>query len=540
MRKSETNDSSVDVIIVGAGFAGMYMLYYLRKKGLKARILEAGDDVGGTWYWNRYPGARCDVESMAYSYSFDEELQQEWNWSNRFSYQPEILDYLKTVADRFELNRDIFLKSRVLSAEYEEDVNIWRVRTDTGVEYSAKFCVMATGCLSVPKNPKIDGLERFEGETFYTWNWPKEKVDLAGKRVGVIGTGSSGVQCIPVIATDASHLSVFQRTPNFIVPAFNRALEKYEADTVKKTYKQLREKARNSIAGDFPDEGTITLGELPINLQRQHLEESWKKGGFNMQYPFTDLLTDAKVNETVGEFVREKIRSIVNDPKTAETLSPRNHPFGTKRMCVEDNYYQTFNRKNVSLIDLSTSPIEEIVSLGVKTTTELHRLDTLVLATGFDAMTGALTAVDIRGRGGVALRDKWKNGARTFLGMTIAEFPNLFTVTGPGSPSVLCNMVSAIEQSVEWIGDCIKYVEEKGYGGIEARRSAENKWTAHVSDAANQTLYPLANSWYVGANISDKARGFMPYVNGLKVYEEACQREADADYQNFTLTRKIQ
>ena len=540
MSKSEITDSSVDVIIVGAGFAGMYMLYYLRKKGLKARILEAGDDVGGTWYWNRYPGARCDVESMAYSYSFDEELQQEWNWSSKFSYQPEILDYLKTVADRFDLNRDILLRSRVLSAEYEEDIDIWRVRTDAGVEYSAKFCVMATGCLSVPKNPKIDGLERFEGETFYTWNWPKEKANFARKRVGVIGTGSSGVQCIPVIATDASHLTVFQRTPNFSVPAFNRALEKSEVETVKKEYKHLRAKARNSIAGDFPDEGMITLGKLPINSQRQHLEENWKKGGFNMQYPFTDLLTDAKVNEVVAEFVREKIRSIVKDPKIAEVLSPRDHPFGTKRMCVEDDYYQTFNRENVSLIDLSSSPIKEIVSLGVKTTTKLHRLDTLVLATGFDAMTGALTAIDIRGRGGVVLRDKWKNGARTFLGMTIAQFPNLFTVTGPGSPSVLCNMVSAIEQSVEWIGDCIKYVEEKGYGGIEASHSAEDKWTAHVSDAADQTLYPLASSWYVGANISDKARGFMPYVNGLKVYEEACQREADANYPNFTLAHKIQ
>ena len=540
MPKSEVTDSSVDVIIVGAGFAGMYMLYYLRKKGLKARILEAGDDVGGTWHWNRYPGARCDVESMAYSYSFDEELQQEWNWSTKFAYQPEILDYLKTVADRFDLNRDIFLKSRVLSAEYEEGVDVWRVRTDSGVEHSAKFCVMATGCLSVPKDPEIDGLERFEGETFSTWNWPKEKVDFVGKRVGVIGTGSSGVQCIPVIATNASHLTVFQRTANFSVPAFNRALEKSEVETVKKEYKHLRAKARNSIAGDFPDEGTITLGKLPINSQRQHLEESWKKGGFNMQYPFTDLLTDAKVNEVVAEFVREKIRSIVKDPKIAEALSPRDHPFGTKRMCVEDDYYQTFNRENVSLIDLSCSPIKEIVSLGVKTTTKLHRLDILVLATGFDAMTGALTAIDIRGRGGVGLRDKWKNGARTFLGMTIAQFPNLFTVTGPGSPSVLCNMVSAIEQSVEWIGDCIKYVEEKGYGGIEASHSAEDTWTAHVSDAADQTLYPLASSWYVGANISDKARGFMPYVNGLKVYEQACQREAGANYENFILIRKIQ
>ena len=528
----------VGIIIVGAGFAGLYMLYYLRKKGLHAVVLEAGDDVGGTWYWNRYPGARCDVESMAYSYSFDEDLQQEWNWSNKFSYQPEILAYLQAVVDRFDLKRDIVFNARVVSAEYDEIVDSWRVQTDAGATYSAQFCVMATGCLSIPKIPKIDRLKKFGGETFYTSNWPKEGVDLTEKKVGVIGTGSSGIQCIPVIAREARHLTVFQRTPNFNVPAFNRALESDEVIAVKRRYKELRRKARNSIAGDFPDEGTITLGELPKKVQRKHLEESWNKGGFNMQYPFTDLLTDAEVNRVVADFVREKIRSVVKDQRTAETLSPRGHPFGTKRMCVEDDYYQTFNRENVSLIDLNKNAIEEIVTAGVKTTRKLHRLDILVLATGFDAMTGALTAVDIRGRGGVSLREKWKTGARTFLGMTVAQFPNLFTVTGPGSPSVLCNMVSAIEQSVEWIGDCIKHVEEMGYSAIEAKQLAEDKWVAHVSDAADQTLYPLANSWYVGANVSGKARVFMPYVNGLKVYGEICRGELETDYQSFTLTRK--
>ena len=537
MRTQKTSPLSVDVIVVGAGFAGMYMLYYLRKKGLSAKVLEAGDDVGGTWYWNRYPGARCDVESIAYSYSFDEGLQQDWNWSSKFSYQPEILAYLRRVADRFDLKPDIVLNTRVVAANYEETVNAWRVQTDADVEYSAQFCVMATGCLSVPKMPEIDGLERFAGETFYTSNWPKEKVDFAEKTVGVIGTGSSGIQCIPVIARGASHLTVFQRTPNFNVPAFNRPLEKHELDAVKEKYTELRKKARNSIAGDFPDECTITLGELPTKLQRRHLEVSWNKGGFNMQYPFTDLLTDAEVNKVAADFVREKIRSVVSDPKMAETLSPRSHPFGTKRMCVEDDYYQTFNRENISLVDLSIDAIEEIVPAGVKTAMSLHRLDMLVLATGFDAMTGALTAIDIRGRGGVSLREKWNTGSRTFLGMTVAQFPNLFTVTGPGSPSVLCNMVSAIEQSVEWIGDCINHVEDKGYRAIEAKQSAEDSWVAHVSDAADQTLYPLANSWYVGANISDKARVFMPYVNGLKAYEEVCQEEAGKGYQSFTLTR---
>ena len=533
----ETSPRRVDVLVVGAGFSGLYQLHLLRSRGFRVLVLEAGDDVGGTWYWNRYPGARCDIESMAYSYSFDDSLQQQWHWPHRFAYQPDILRYARHVAERFDLRRDIRFCARVETASFDQARGEWTLTTTSGERHVAPFCVMATGCLSVPKHPDIPGVQDFAGPLYHTADWPTAGVDFHGQRVGIVGTGSSGIQCIPLVAAKARHLTVFQRSPNFSVPSWNAPLPPAREAEIKRGYAHLRAKARNSLAGDFLDENVLALAEAPPQVQRRELERSWRAGGFDIQYRFSDLFTNEAAAAVAADFVRERIRDVVHDPEVAERLCPYDHPLGAKRLCVDDGYFQTYNRDNVTLVDLRATPIETLVAEGVRTGGTTHALDALVLATGFDAMTGALTRIDIRGRDGRSLRDAWTGGPGIYLGLAVAGFPNLFTITGPGSPSVMTNMFTAIEQHVRWVGECLSHLREHGIGRIEAEADAQSRWVAHVNETANATFYPRANSWYVGANVPGKSRVFMAYVAGMKSYSDICDAVAANGYEGFILQR---
>jgi len=531
------SQAACDVVIVGAGFSGLYLLHRMRELGLTARVFEAGDGVGGTWYWNRYPGARVDIESQEYSYSFSEELQDEWRWTERYAAQPELLKYLNHVADRFDLRRDIQFETRVTSAVFDEAGSLWTVSTDRGETVSARYCIMATGCLSLPNEPRFEGLESFTGPTYHTGRWPHEGVDFTGKRVGVIGTGSSAIQSIPQIANQAEHLYVFQRTPNFSVPAHNAPIDDAVIADWKANRAEYRQQARMSGAGIVAVGATETLAfDVSDEERRQVFEQRWGKGGFAIGAAFADLAIDRKANDTAVEFVSEKIRGIVKDPAVAEILVPKGYPFGTKRLCVDTGYYETFNRDNVTLVDVSNAPIEAITPTGLRTANGDFAFDALVFAIGFDAMTGALGRIDIRGRDGKALKDKWADGPKTYLGLMSAGFPNLFMVTGPGSPSVLSNMVVSIEQHVDWITDCIAHLGGRQVAAIEATPEAEDAWVAHVNEVADTTLYPLAASWYLGANIPGKPRVFMPYVGGVGPYREKCDQVAADGYEGFRLT----
>jgi cation diffusion facilitator CzcD-associated flavoprotein CzcO len=521
-----------DAVIVGAGFAGMYMLHRLRKAGFSARVIEDGKGVGGTWYWNRYPGARCDVESVQYSYQFSRELEQDWEWTERYATQPEILKYANHVADRFDLRRDIQFEARVAKATFDETANAWSVETDKGDRLTARFVITAMGCLSSPNTPKIPGLADFKGPIYHTGNWPHEGVDFTCKTVGMIGTGSSAIQSIPIIARQASHLTVFQRTANYTVPAHNRPLDPAYVREVKATYPEMRKRAKSLPAGIDLDINMASAIETPAEERQRLYQERWDYGGFSFMAAFSDLLLNDKSNQTAAEFVREKIRAIVKDPKTAELLSPKNI-IGCKRLCVDTGYWETFNRPNVTLVDVSDPPIERITADGLVVKGKSYKFDCLVLATGFDAMTGALLKVDIRGRKGVALKDKWSEGPKTYLGLTIAGFPNLFTITGPGSPSVLTNMLPSIEQHVDWIADCVIALRDKGVTVIEPMGEAEEAWVGHVGEAAGATLRSSCSSWYVGANIPGKPRVFMPYIGGLPAYIERCEAVMQADYEGF-------
>jgi cyclohexanone monooxygenase len=524
-------------VIVGAGFAGLYALHRLRGLGLTAQVYEAGSGVGGTWFWNRYPGARCDVESLEYSYSFSPELQQEWDWSERYAPQPEILRYINHVADRFDLRRDIQCDTRVTGVVFDEAAGRWAFSTDRGDKVSARFCIMATGCLSAATVPDIEGMGTFRGGCYHTGQWPHEGVDFTWQRVGIVGTGSSGIQSIPVIAEQAAHLVVFQRTPNFSLPARNEPLAPSTQADVKAGYSALRESARNSyaaIAVPAPRESALRVE--PAERQRRY-EAAWAKGGLmSMTTTFLDLILDKAANDTAAAFIRSKIREIVVDADVARVLTPTDHPFGTKRPCLDTGYFETFNRNNVTLVDLRRSPITEIVPTGIRTTDALHEVDSIVFATGFDAMTGPLLRIDIRGRGGQRLKDKWSAGPRTYLGIATAGFPNLFIVTGPGSPSVLSNMVMAIEQHVDWIADCVTFLRANGLEAIDATVEAEDAWVHHVDELASATLFPTANSWYMGANVPGKPRVFMPYVGGFPLYRATCDDVAADGYRGFTLT----
>ena len=521
-----------DAVVIGAGFAGLYMLVRLRQLGLTARLYEAGSGVGGTWYWNRYPGARCDVESMQYSYSFSEELQQEWQWTERYPKQDEILRYINHVADRFDLRRDIQVHTRVLSAVFDSTSQRWTVHTERGDEVvhtdrgdtvSARFVISAAGCLSAARIPDIPGLESFNGKTYHTGNWPHEPVDFTGQRVAVVGTGSSGIQTIPVIARQASELVVFQRTPNFSIPAWNKPLPHSDQQAWKSDYPSHRANARQTRSGILYDYSQRSALEVDESERQQEYERRWARGGANFTHSFKDIYTDRAANETASEFVRTKIRGIVRDPSVAALLAPTDHAIGTKRICVDTDYYATFNQPHVTLVDLKATPIDEIVPEGIRTRASTYRLDSIVFATGYDAVTGSLDRIDIRGEGGRALKDKWSEGARTWMGLMVEGFPNLFTITGPGSPSVLTNVIVAIEQHVDWIARCLAHMQTRGVEVAAPTRVAEDAWVAHASEVAGKTLFASANSWYTGANIPGKPRVFLPYIGGLGTYTGLCE-----------------
>jgi len=524
-----------DVVIVGAGFAGMYMLHRLRSLGISARVFEAGSGVGGTWYWNRYPGARCDVESMQYSYSFSPELQQEWRWSELFASQPEILRYANHVADRFDLRRDMQFDTRVTEAVFDRATHRWTVRTDRGDVVSAQHCVMATGCLSTARVPDVPGIGRFAGKTYHTGHWPHEGVDFTGQRVAVIGTGSSAIQAIPVIARQAAQVVVFQRTPNFSIPSRNGPMTEGYAQSWKSDYPALRDKARHMRTGILNNPNDVSALEVSDEERRRIFEERWAAGGTNFMAAFNDLIFDQRANDTAANFVRDKIRETVRDKDVAERLAPKNHPIGTKRICVDTDYYGTYNRENVRLVDVRSTPIREITANGVRAGDAEYGVDAIVFATGFDAMTGALLNIDINAGDGT-LREKWEGGPRTYLGLMTAGFPNMFMITGPGSPSVLSNMMVSIEQHVDWIADCVAYLRAQGLDCIEATQAAEDAWVEHGNEVAHKTLYPLANSWYMGVNIPGKPQVFMPYIGGVGAYRDTCDEIAAEGYRGFELT----
>ena len=535
----QTSDAakSFDAVIVGAGFSGLYMLHRLRGLGLTARVIEAGSGVGGTWFWNRYPGARVDIESQEYSFAFDEALEREWKWTERYAPQPELLKYANHVADRYDLRRDIDFNTRVIEAAFDGPASRWTVRTDKGDVISARYCIMATGCLSLPNEPKFKGQERFKGATYHTGRWPHEPVDFTGKTVGVIGTGSSAIQSIPVIASQARHVYVFQRTPNYSVPAHNAPIDENVVAEWQANRDANRAAQRMSPGGfTYHDPRERLVSEAPPEEHRSEFEARWARGGFAMLGAFADTGVDPAANKVAADFVAEKIRGIVKDPVTAEKLVPKSYPFGTKRLCVDTGYYETFNRDNVTLVDLQETPIDTITETGVSTTDAAYDVDAIVFAIGFDAMTGALSKIDIKGRGEVSLNAAWAEGPKTYLGLMVAGFPNLFTITGPGSPSVLSNMIVSIEQHVDWIADCLRYMGERQLSVMEASEAAQEGWVAHVNEAASMTLFPQANSWYLGANVPGKPRVFMPYVGGVGVYRELCDQVAAKDYEGFALS----
>lgn len=527
-----------DVVIVGAGVAGLYAIHRLRRMGLRVRAYETGDGVGGTWFWNRYPGCRCDVESLEYSFSFDEDLQQEWEWPERYGTQPEILKYVEHVAERFDLMRDVQLNTRIAAAVFDEDTLLWTLTTAAGEQVTAPVCIMAAGNLSTPRRPDYPGLDAFAGDCYHTGLWPKDGVDFTGRRVGVVGTGSSGVQSIPHIAAQAARLTVFQRTANFILPARNHLHDPEKVRRHKAVYAERRRAAFDTpfgIAGYPPP--TRKALEATAEERRAQYEAKWQEGGsISFLFSYTDLLQDGEANETAAEFVREKIRQTVRDPATAESLCPDNHPMGTKRLILDTDYFETYNEPHVSLVDLRRTPIETITPRGIRTTAAEFDLDAIVFATGFDAMTGAMLAIDIRVKDGATLAEQWTGGPRTYLGLMVAGLPNLFMVTGPQSPGVKSQMILSIEMHVDWIAACLERMRRHGQRRIAATAQAQADWVDHVREVAEATLYPQANSWYMGANIPGKPRVFMPYVGGVHTYKQVCDEVVAKGYEGFVLS----
>ena len=526
--------TSTDVVVVGAGMAGIYLLHKLRTLGFSAIGVEAADGVGGTWYWNRYPGARCDVQSLDYSYSFDPDLEDEWQWTERYSTQPEILSYLNFVADKHGVKEDIRFETRVDKATWDEDANRWRIITDAGDEIVCQHYVMATGCLSTPKTPDVPGVERYQGDRYFTSRWPHEGVDFTGKRVAVIGTGSSAIQSIPLIAAEATELTVYQRTANFSMPAKNGPIEPERRAEVAADPAAYREAARWSRAGvplPVAEEGALQVDD---DERQSRYEAGWESGSlFGIFGSFADILVNQAANDTAAEFIREKIRATVDDPETAESLCPDNHPFGTKRPCLDTNYYSTYNQPHVKLVDLRKTPITTVTETGIETAEGLVEIDALVFATGFDAMTGAIVAVDVTGRDGARLDEHWRDGPQTYLGLTAVGFPNYFMITGPQSPSVLSNMVVSIEQHVDWICDAMVHMRDHGFETMEPTQTAEAGWVQHSADCGAITLYSKANSWYMGANVPGKPRIFLPYVGGVDAYRQACNEVIEQGYLGF-------
>ena len=532
------SDREYDAIIIGAGFSGLYMLHKLRGLGFSARVIETADDVGGTWYWNRYPGARCDIESFEYSYSFDEDLQQEWEWSERYAAQPEILRYLQHVAERFDLRRDIQFETRVEAAHWDDNAMRWKVSTDKGDRFSARYCIAGTGCLSSFNKPDIPGLDSFAGEVYSTGQWPHEGVDFSGKKVAVIGTGSSSIQSTPVMAAEADHLTIFQRTPNYVVPAQNHPTDKAFVGELKQRYGEFREAQRQSLLGAarvLPQTPRTVLS-IPEDEFQEEMEQRWAMGGLvGFMASHLDSGTDRDANERIADFVRAKIRDRVEDPEIAERLTPRSYPIATKRLCVDIGYYEIFNRDNVELVDLNETPIETIEPGGVRTGAQSYDADILVLATGFDAMTGTLTRIDFRGKGGEALKDKWADGPHTHLGLMSVGFPNLFMVTGPQSPSVGSNMVVSIEQHVDFIADIMVHMRERDAKVFEPLAESEKAWGEHIDVLFNMSLHPQANTWYLGSNVEGKPRVFTVYIGGVHAYRNVCDEVAEKGYPGFAI-----
>ena len=505
--------------------------------GMSVQIYEMGTGVGGTWYWNRYPGARCDSESYTYCFTFSKELLHDWQWSGKYPEQPEILSYLNHVADRFDLRRNIQFETRVASATFLEDSNLWQIETDRGDKVTARYFITGIGCISTGNIPKIKGLDSFEGDWYHTGNWPHHPVDFSGKRVAVIGTGSSGVQSIPVIAGQARHLTVFQRTPQFTVPARHTSIDtRFIEEEVKPHYDEIIERMKWAHGGAPQIPMGRSALDFPEEERRAIYEKAWAAGGNDFVYgSFGDVMTNKEANDTASDFIRSKIRETVKDPETVEKLLPLDHPYGSKRALMDTNYFETYNRENVDLVDLRRTPIQAITPNGIRTSHEEFEFDAIVFATGFDAMTGTFMKINIKGRNGATLKDKWAEGPKTYLGLQVAGFPNMFMLTGPGSPSVLTNMPVAIEQHIEWVADFIDWMRNHGLETAEADPQAEKDWDAHVQEEANKTLYMQANSWYLGANIPGKPRVFMPYTGGMGTYRKKCNEIAENAYEGFLL-----
>ena len=526
-----------DALIIGAGFSGLYQLLSLRDRlGMKVQVLEAGHGVGGTWYWNRYPGARCDSESHIYNYTFSKELFEGWEWSERYPEQPEIMRYMNYVADHFDLKRDIRFGTRVVGARYDDAAERWTVTTEAGETLTAQFLITAVGCLSTANVPDFPGLGDFAGQWYHSGEWPHEGVDFTGKRVGLVGTGSTGIQATPVIAEAAAHLTVFQRTANYSVPAQNAPLTPEFKQWVRQNHDEVRRATRSTTNGQaFAIEDRSVFDVTPEERLAIY-EAAWEKGGLQFRATFRDLLMDKAANDTAAEFLKNKIRQIVKDPATAALLADIDHPYAAKRPPIDSDYFASFNRDNVTLVDVRAAPIERITPTGIRTREAEYPLDIIVFATGFDALTGPLLKLNIQGRDGLPLAKAWEAGPRNYLGLQVAGFPNLFTITGPGSPSVLTNMPVAIEQHVDWITDCIAHMRAQGLTHIETNEAAMEEWVAKVNAAANATLLPQAHhSWYLGANVPGKPRVFMPYAGGLIRYRAICDEVVAKGYEGFTM-----
>ncbi|MEZ5806273.1 MAG: NAD(P)/FAD-dependent oxidoreductase [Zhengella sp.] len=537
---AEGQATRVDVLVVGAGFGGMYALYKFRGMGLKTVGIEAGDDVGGVWYWNRYPGARCDLMSIDYSYGFSDEIQQEWTWSEQFAAQPEILAYANFVADRLDLRKDFKFNTRVTSARWDEEQNVWRATTDAGEVLEAPYCVMATGPLSIPKDPDIPGIERFKGELLRAQKWPHTPVSYAGKRVGVIGTGSTGIQIIQEIGPQAGELFVFQRTPSFTLPMRNHDLDADYVAEMKHHYPAIREACRNNPTGGARPISTRPFFSLPPTQRRQLMEQAWINGGHTFLGIFSDLMLNQDANDEVADFVREKIGEIVKDAKTAEALKPRGYPIFARRPCLDTSYYETYNRENVHLVDCKNDPIVEITEKGIRTQSGETELDMLIFATGYDALTGALLAFDVTGRDGISLKDKWKDGPTSLYGMMLNGFPNLFAVSGPNGPAALANLITIAEHDVDWIADMITHMDRAGVKSVEPTQQAEDAWMKLVAQLAEHSLIRKANTWWVGANVKGKPQGLTMFVGGFNKYRDHCLKAKQDGYADFVFDREKQ
>ena len=532
-RRHKATPRRLDALVIGMGFGGMCMLHMAREAGLSVHAIEAGDDVGGTWYWNRYPGARCDVMSIDYSYSFLNEIQQEWTWSEKFAAQPEIFAYARFVANKLDLHRDTSFKTRATGIAWDDTRRLWTVETDTGEVYEASYCIMATGPLSVPKGIDIPGRETFTGDIYLSGRWPQHPVDFSGKRVGIIGTGSTGIQAVPVVAEQAAHLHVFQRTPSFTIPMRNHPLTAEYMAQIKAHYPRLRTIARSTHTGGVRPVSTRPMFSVSKEEAQRLLEEGWREGGQAIFGLFSDLLYHEETNEVVAEFVRGKIREVVNDPATAEVLIPRGYPIFTRRPCLDSGYYETFNRSNVTLVDCIAEPIEAITPAGIRTGKREIPLDIIIGATGYDGLTGAMMAVDIKGRGGRSLREKWAGGAHSYLGLMMEGFPNLFMIAGANGPSALANFVILNEENARWIVRCIADLRKHGHAAIEPMPEAEDRYMALLSEIAGRSLIPKAKSWYVGANIPGKAHFFPIFAGGFSRYIEMCNAAAANGYADF-------